>query len=107
MPSEVHFCRLVHRALAGCATRARPDGAGEQGAAATTVGEVIHWATAGGAKVLGFDGVGTLEVGMAADLAVYGLDAPRYLPDCRVWSVSPMWPQRCLIRPSGSRASST
>jgi len=28
--------------------------------------------------VLGFEGVGTLQVGMAADLAVYSLDDPRY-----------------------------
>ena len=27
---------------------------------------------------MGFDGVGTLEVGQAADLAVYDLDDPRY-----------------------------
>ena len=28
--------------------------------------------------VLGFDGVGTLEVGQAADLAIYALDDPRH-----------------------------
>ena len=28
--------------------------------------------------MLGFDGVGTLAVGQAADLAVYDLDTPRY-----------------------------
>ena len=78
MLSEVHFCWLVHRALAGARSRARPDGVGEHGAGETTVGTVIHWATAGGARLLGFDGVGTLEVGQAADLAVYDLDAPRY-----------------------------
>ena len=39
---------------------------------------IVHWGTAGGAQVLGFDGVGTLEVGQAADLAVYALDEPRY-----------------------------
>jgi 8-oxoguanine deaminase len=78
MLSEVHFCWLVHRALAGARSRARPEGEGEHGASETTVGTVIHWATAGGARLLGFDGVGTLEVGQAADLAVYDLDAPRY-----------------------------
>lgn len=78
MLSEVHFCWLVHRALAGSRSRARPDGRGEEGADATTVGQVLHWATAGGARVLGFEGVGSLQVGMAADLAVYDLDAPRY-----------------------------
>jgi 8-oxoguanine deaminase len=78
MLSEVHFCWLVHRALAGSLARPRPEAAGEEGADATQVEEVIHWATAGGAQVLGFEGVGTLEVGQAADLAVYDLDAPRY-----------------------------
>ena len=78
MLSEVHFCWLVHRALAGARSRARPDGQGEHGAGETTVGQVVHWATAGGARLLGFDDVGTLAVGQAADLAVYDLDAPRY-----------------------------
>lgn len=39
----------------------------------------LHWATAGGAKVLGFDTVGTLEVGKDADIAIFDLSAPRYL----------------------------
>ncbi|RQO33645.1 amidohydrolase [Herminiimonas sp. KBW02] len=78
MLSEVHFCWLVHRAKAGAATRPRPDGAGEAGADSVTAEQVVRWATANGAKMLGFEGVGTLEVGQAADLAVYDLDAPRY-----------------------------
>jgi len=69
---------LMHRAHAGAATRARPDGDGEQGADAVTVEQLVHWASAGGAEVLGFEGVGTLEVGQAADLAVYALDDPRH-----------------------------
>ncbi|MFD2271551.1 amidohydrolase family protein [Undibacterium arcticum] len=68
----------MHRAHAGAATRPRPEGAGEAGADSVTVEQVVHWATAGGARMLGFDGVGTLAVGQAADLAVYDLDAPRY-----------------------------
>jgi 8-oxoguanine deaminase len=44
-----------------------------------TVEQVVHWGTAGGAQVLGFDGVGTLAPGQAADFAVYDLDAPRYM----------------------------
>lgn len=79
MASEMHFCWLAHRALAGTRSRPRPEGDGEHGAAETTVERVIHWASAGGARVLGFDGVGTLAAGQAADLAVYELDAPRYL----------------------------
>lgn len=39
----------------------------------------LHWATAGGAKVLGFDTIGTLEVGKSADIAIFDLSAPRYL----------------------------
>lgn len=78
MQSELHFAWLVHRAQAGAAARARPEGRGEEGADAVTVEQIVHWASAGGARVLGFDGVGTLEVGQAADLAVYDLDDPRY-----------------------------
>ena len=78
MLSEAHQCWLVHRAHAGAASRARPEGAGEAGADAVTVEQIVRWGTAGGARVLGFDGVGTLAVGQAADLAVYALDDPRY-----------------------------
>ena len=78
MISEVHFCWLMHRAHAGAATRPRPEGQGEAGADAVTAEQVIHWGTAGGARVLGYDGVGSLQVGQAADLAVYRLDDPRY-----------------------------
>lgn len=39
----------------------------------------LHWATAGGAKVLGFENIGTLEVGKDADIALFDLSAPRYL----------------------------
>jgi cytosine/adenosine deaminase-related metal-dependent hydrolase len=78
MLSEAHQCWLMHRAHAGAASRARPEGAGEVGADAVTVEEIVHWGSAGGAQVLGFDGVGTLAVGQAADLGVYALDEPRY-----------------------------
>ena len=78
MLSEAHQCWLVHRAHAGAASRPRPEGAGEAGGDAVTVEQIVHWGTAGGARVLGFDGVGTLAVGQAADLAVYALDEPRY-----------------------------
>ncbi len=43
-----------------------------------TVEDVVHIGTAGGARVLGLSGVGTLAVGQAADLAVYDLDHPRF-----------------------------
>lgn len=64
MISETHAAWLVHRA--------------PHGAAAVTVEDVIHWATAGGSTVLGLDKVGTLQTGMAADLVLYSLDHPRY-----------------------------
>jgi len=68
----------VHRSHAGAAARPRPAGAGEAGADATTVEDVIRWGSANGARVLGFDGVGEIAPGMAADLVVYSLDDPRY-----------------------------
>jgi cytosine/adenosine deaminase-related metal-dependent hydrolase len=43
-----------------------------------TVEDVVHIGSAGGARVLGLPGVGTLEVGQAADLALYDLDHPRF-----------------------------
>lgn len=62
--SEAHTCWYTHRAL--------------KGAAAVTVEDVIHWGTRGGARVLGIDNIGSLEVGRAADIAVYNLAEPRY-----------------------------
>lgn len=44
----------------------------------TSAETVLGWATAGGAKALGFDGVGTIEVGKAADIVLLDLDHPRY-----------------------------
>jgi 8-oxoguanine deaminase len=40
--------------------------------------DVVRIGTAGGARLLGLDGVGTIAVGQAADLAVYDLDQPRF-----------------------------
>ena len=64
MVSEAHAAWLVHRA--------------RDGAACTSVDEVVRWGSAGGADVLGLADVGTLEVGKAADIAVYSLDDLRY-----------------------------
>ncbi|MDR6538588.1 hypothetical protein [Variovorax soli] len=61
MISELHFAWLVHRAQAGARSRPRPEGEGECGADAVSVEQIVHWATAGGAGVLGFEGVGTLQ----------------------------------------------
>jgi 8-oxoguanine deaminase len=49
-----------------------------KGAGATTVEEVVRWATANGARVLGFDDLGVLAPGKLADIAVYDLASPRY-----------------------------
>lgn len=62
--SEARTCWHVHRAV--------------KGTSATTVEDVIHWGTRGGARVLGIDNIGAIEVGRAADLAVYELDQLRY-----------------------------
>jgi 8-oxoguanine deaminase len=81
MISETHAAWLMQRAKAGEAARAEyRGGRGEGGAAAAaTVEDVVRWGSAGGARVLGLDAVGTLAPGQAADIAVYGLDRdPRY-----------------------------
>lgn len=64
MTHEANFAWLVHRAA--------------HGASATTVEEIIHWGTAGGARVLGLGDVGTLAPGQAADLVLYDLNALRF-----------------------------
>jgi cytosine/adenosine deaminase-related metal-dependent hydrolase len=86
MQSEAHACWLMHRADPRAGERktpghvpghhlAQPGG----DAAIMSVEDVVQIGTAGGARVLGLDGVGTLEVGKAADFAVYDLDDPRYM----------------------------
>jgi len=86
MQSEAHACWLMHRADPRAGERttrghvpghhlAQPGG----DAATMSVEDVVHIGTAGGARVLGMDGIGTLQVGQAADLAVYDLDDPRYM----------------------------
>lgn len=75
MASEAHMAWLVHRADPRAGARGtQPGGL----AHAMTVEDVVHVGTAGGARMMGLQGVGTLEVGMAADIAVYDLDDPRF-----------------------------
>jgi cytosine/adenosine deaminase-related metal-dependent hydrolase len=64
MVSEMHCAWLTHRAA--------------KGAASVRCEDVLRWATAGGATVLGLPAIGTLAVGQAADLAVFDLTHPRY-----------------------------
>ncbi len=75
MASEAHMAWLVHRADPRAGSRSTQPGGM---AAAMTVEDVVRIGTAGGARMLGLDGVGTLAVGQAADLAIYDLDQPRY-----------------------------
>ncbi|GGY16452.1 amidohydrolase family protein [Massilia dura] len=79
MISETHAAWLMQRARGGQDARpAHRGGTFEGGADAATVEDVVRWGTGGGARVLGLSGLGTLEAGMAADIAVYALDDPRY-----------------------------
>ncbi|WP_238365858.1 amidohydrolase family protein [Mesobacterium pallidum] len=50
-----------------------------KGVGATRAETVLHWATQGAASVLGYDKLGVIAPGMAADLVVYDISAPRNL----------------------------
>jgi 8-oxoguanine deaminase len=84
MASEAHAAWLMHRADPRSGPREDTRSPGfrtvQPGghANAMTVEDVVHIGTSGGARVLGLPGVGTLQVGMAADIAVYDLDQPRH-----------------------------
>jgi cytosine/adenosine deaminase-related metal-dependent hydrolase len=64
MISEMHAAWHVHRAV--------------KGAGAVSVEEVVRWASAGGARVLGFPDLGVLAPGKLADIAIFDLAQPRY-----------------------------
>jgi 8-oxoguanine deaminase len=64
MISEMHSCWHTHRAV--------------KGADAVIAEDVVHWATAGGARVLGLPQIGTLAPGQQADIAIFNLDQPRH-----------------------------
>ncbi|WP_213736981.1 amidohydrolase family protein [Bradyrhizobium sp. dw_411] len=64
MISEMHSCWHTHRAV--------------KGADVVTAEDVVHWATAGGARVLGLPQIGTLAPGQQADIAIFDLDEPRH-----------------------------
>jgi 8-oxoguanine deaminase len=80
MISETHAAWLIQRAAQGDRAQALyRGGQGEPAQATPRVEDVVRWGTAGGARILGLDAVGTLAPGMAADIAVYRLDTdPRY-----------------------------
>lgn len=48
-----------------------------KGVDAVTAEMVMHWATMGGAKALGFDQIGRIAPGMAADISLFDLSHPR------------------------------
>lgn len=64
MLCEMHSAWHTHRAV--------------KGAGAVTAEDVVHWATAGGARVLGMPQVGTLAPGQQADIAIFSLDEVRH-----------------------------
>jgi cytosine/adenosine deaminase-related metal-dependent hydrolase len=64
MVSEMHSAWHTHRAVKGAGSVAAED--------------VVRWATAGGARVLGLPETGTLVPGQQADIAVFDLNAPRH-----------------------------
>jgi cytosine/adenosine deaminase-related metal-dependent hydrolase len=84
MLSEAHMAWLVHRADPRAGERDDAASVGKRTvqpgghSAAMSVEDVIHIGSAGGARVLGLPGVGTLQVGQAADLALYDLEHPRF-----------------------------
>ncbi|MEY2890635.1 MAG: hypothetical protein RJA98_543, partial [Pseudomonadota bacterium] len=65
MFNEAHTAWMIHRAVGG--------------AEAITAEDVLHIGTAGGARMLGLDAVGTLAVGQAADISIIALDQPRHM----------------------------
>jgi cytosine/adenosine deaminase-related metal-dependent hydrolase len=64
MVCEMHSAWHTHRAV--------------KGAGSVTAEDVVRWATAGGARVLGLPQLGTLAPGQQADIAVFDLDQPRH-----------------------------
>jgi cytosine/adenosine deaminase-related metal-dependent hydrolase len=64
MISEMHSAWHTHRAA--------------KGAGVVSVEDVVRWASAGGARVLGFPDIGTIAPGKLADIAVFDLANPRY-----------------------------
>ena len=64
MVSEMHSAWHTHRAA--------------KGAGAVVVEDVVRWASANGARVLGFEDGGVIAPGKLADIAIFDLSHPRY-----------------------------
>ena len=72
MISEVHAAWLLQRARLGeAAIPGYRGGTVEGGAHAASVEDVVRWGSAGGAQVLGFEGLGEIAPGRPADIAIY------------------------------------
>jgi 8-oxoguanine deaminase len=80
MLSEAHACWLLHRANPS-ALSARDNAGWQPGGQAwgMSIEQVVNIGTLQGAKAMGLEGLGTIEIGAAADVAIYKLDNPRYL----------------------------
>ncbi|MEG3131715.1 amidohydrolase family protein [Pantoea cypripedii] len=78
MQSETHAAWQLQRARKGMLAQPRyAGGTFEGGGDAASIEDVLRWGTHGGAQVLGLH-TGVIAPGMAADIAVYQLDDPRY-----------------------------
>ncbi|MBP2199866.1 amidohydrolase family protein [Pantoea cypripedii] len=78
MQSETHAAWQLQRARKGMLAQPRyAGGTFEGGGDAASIEDVLRWGTHGGAQVLGLN-TGVIAPGMAADIAVYQLDDPRY-----------------------------
>jgi cytosine/adenosine deaminase-related metal-dependent hydrolase len=64
MISEMNSAWLTHRAV--------------KGATAVSIEDVVRWASANGARVLGFADAGVIAPGKLADIAIFELSHPRY-----------------------------
>lgn len=64
MIQEVNLSWLIHRT--------------QHGASATSLEQCLEWGSKNGAKILGLDSVGEIQVGKAADLVLYDLNHYRY-----------------------------
>jgi 8-oxoguanine deaminase len=79
MLSEAHACWLLHRANPAALTGASDSRWQPGGQAwAMSIEQVVNIGSLQGAKAMQMEGIGSIEVGAAADMAIYKLDNPRY-----------------------------
>jgi 8-oxoguanine deaminase len=79
MLSEAHACWLLHRANPAALTGASDSRWQPGGQAwAMSIEQVLNIGSLQGARAMQMEGIGSIEVGAAADIAIYKLDNPRY-----------------------------